>query len=136
MNADNAIEVKNLSKSYFLFNKDFRILQWIFTKKGYEKERAVLKDISFEVRKGEIVGLIGVNGAGKSTLMKLIAGITYPSSGSVEVNAPADFVIFNPDELWTVKEFASKSTNTPFTGAELYGKIYYTICGGEVVYKN
>lgn len=102
MNADNAIEVKNLSKSYFLFNKDFRILQWIFTKKGYEKERAVLKDISFEVRKGEIVGLIGVNGAGKSTLMKMIAGITYPTSGSIEVNGKVGSLInlsagFNPD---------------------------------------
>lgn len=102
MNADNAIVVKKLSKSYFLFNKDFRILQWIFTKKGYEKERAVLKDISFEVKKGEIVGLIGVNGAGKSTLMKLIAGITYPSKGSVEVNGKVGSLInlsagFNPD---------------------------------------
>lgn len=102
MKADDAIIVKNLSKSYFLFGKDFRILQWIFTKKGYEKERAVLKDISFEVKKGEIVGLIGVNGAGKSTLMKLIAGITYPSSGSVEVNGKVGSLInlsagFNPD---------------------------------------
>lgn len=102
MNSDNAIVVKNLSKSYFLFNKDFRILQWVFTKKGYEKERAVLKDISFQVKKGEIVGLIGVNGAGKSTLMKLIAGITYPSKGSVEVNGKVGSLInlsagFNPD---------------------------------------
>ena len=54
--------------------------------------------------------------------------------GSVEVNAPADFVIFNPDEQWTVDTFASKSTNTPFTGETLYGKIHYTICKGEIVY--
>ena len=56
--------------------------------------------------------------------------------GSVEVNAPADFVIFNPDESWAVNKFASKSTNTPFTGETLYGKIYYTICNGEIVYNH
>ena len=54
--------------------------------------------------------------------------------GSVEVNAPADFVIFHPDEEWTVDHFVSKSSNSPFKGATLYGKIHYTICGGEIVY--
>lgn len=55
--------------------------------------------------------------------------------GSIEVNAPADFVIFDPDEQWIVGDYASKSTNTPFTGETLYGKIHYTICGGEIVYQ-
>ena len=55
-------------------------------------------------------------------------------TGSVEINAPADFVIFNADEQWVVDNFASKSTNTPFTNETLYGKIYYTICNGEIVY--
>ncbi len=90
---ENAIEVKNLSKNYYFFEQDFRILQWLFTKKGYAKERQVLKNLSFQVRKGEIVGLIGVNGAGKSTLMKLIAGITYPTSGEVEVNGKVGSLI-------------------------------------------
>ncbi len=99
---EKAIIVKNLSKNFYFFKQDYRILQWLFTKKGYEKERQVLKEISFEVGKGEIVGLIGVNGAGKSTLMKLIAGITYPSSGEVEVNGKVGSLInlsagFHPD---------------------------------------
>lgn len=85
MEKENAIVVKNLTKRFYLFKKDYKILQWLFTKKGYEKERVVLDDISFEVKKGENVGLIGINGAGKSTLMKLIAGITYPTSGTVQV---------------------------------------------------
>ena len=83
---EKAIVVKNLSKNFYLFQQDFRILQWLFTKKGYEQERQVLKNISFEVKKSEIVGLIGINGAGKSTLMKLIAGITYPTSGDISVH--------------------------------------------------
>ena len=79
------IEVKNLDKTFYLFNKDYKILEWLVTGKGCQKERKVLKNISFSIDDGEIVGLIGVNGAGKSTLMKLIAGITYPTSGEVTV---------------------------------------------------
>lgn len=99
---ENAIEVQNLSKNFYLFQRDYQILQWLFTKKGYEREKKVLKSISFTVKKGEIVGLIGVNGAGKSTLMKLIAGITYPTSGTVIVNGKVGSLInlsagFNPD---------------------------------------
>lgn len=102
MEKEKAIVVKNLTKHFYLFNKDFKILQWIFTKKGYEKDKLVLDNISFEINKGEIVGLIGVNGAGKSTLMKLIAGITYPTSGSITVNGKVGSLInlsagFNPD---------------------------------------
>ena len=96
------IEVKNLNKIFYLFNKDYKVLQWIVTRKGCQKERHVLKDISFEVSAGEIVGLIGINGAGKSTLMKLIAGITYPTSGEVTVRGRVGSLInlsagFDPD---------------------------------------
>lgn len=56
--------------------------------------------------------------------------------GYLAPGADADVVIFNPNETWTVKEFASKSTNSPFTGEKLYGKVKYTICGGEVVYED
>ncbi|MBQ8822358.1 MAG: ABC transporter ATP-binding protein [Lachnospiraceae bacterium] len=96
------IEVKNLNKIFYMFDKDYKILQWIVTKKGCSKEKHVLKNISFSVDAGEIVGLIGVNGAGKSTLMKLVAGITYPSSGEVTVNGRVGALInlsagFNPD---------------------------------------
>lgn len=86
MEKEIAIEVRDLSKSFYLFRKNSQILPWIFTRRGYEVERKVLKQISFTVSQGEIVGLIGVNGAGKSTLMKLVAGITYQTDGEITVN--------------------------------------------------
>jgi len=96
------IIVSNLNKVFYIFDKDWKVLEWIFTKKGFSKEQHVLKNISFEVNDGEVVGLIGVNGAGKSTLMKLIAGITYPSSGEIIVNGKIGSLInlsagFNPE---------------------------------------
>lgn len=56
-------------------------------------------------------------------------------AGRMEVNAPGDLVIFDPNEEWTPEEFASKSCNTPFKGVPLKGKIHYTICSGNIVYK-
>lgn len=56
--------------------------------------------------------------------------------GDLRVGGPADIVIFNPDEKWTVTGFQSKSQNSPFLGEELMGKVKYTICEGKVVYKS
>ena len=56
--------------------------------------------------------------------------------GELRVDGPADIVIFNPDEKWTVTGFQSKSQNSPFLGEELTGKVKYTICMGKVVYKD
>ena len=53
---------------------------------AYEKERPVLRDVSFRIEDGEAVGLIGANGAGKSTVMKLLLGLVPPSSGRVLVD--------------------------------------------------
>lgn len=55
--------------------------------------------------------------------------------GSIAAGRSADLVIFAPDEEWTVDDFASKSSNSPFTGRRLFGKVKYTICAGEVVYR-
>lgn len=87
------------------------------------------------------LGITSLVKTGYLTMMELLEKMTINPAklyklegGSIEVNAPADFVIFNADEQWVVDSFASKSTNTPFTGETLYGKIYYTICNGEIVY--
>ena len=100
--SENAITIKELTKTFYLFNKDYHILPWLFTKKGCKAEKTALDHISLEIKKGERVGLIGKNGAGKSTLMKLIAGITFPTWGSVEVHGKVGSFInlsagFNPD---------------------------------------
>lgn len=88
------------------------------------------------------LGITNLVKPGHLTLMELLEKMTWnPANlyhlpgGSVEKGAPADMVIFDPEEKWTVDSFLSKSSNTPFKGWELYGKIHYTICGGEIVYK-
>ena len=88
------------------------------------------------------LGVTSLVKAGHLTMMELLEKMTvnpaklyHLPGGSIEVGAPADFVIFNENETWIPTEYLSKSTNTPFTGMEMYGKIHYTICGGEVIYE-
>ncbi len=85
-----AIDVKHLSKSFILpTERSWGLKQAFFNRlrgiKGF-KEQKVLKDISFEVKKGEFLGIVGRNGSGKSTLLKILAGIYYPEKGSIVVN--------------------------------------------------
>lgn len=88
------------------------------------------------------LGVTSLVKPGHLTLMQLLEKMTSNPAelyglpgGKIEVGAPADFVLFNPDEEWVADEFVSKSSNTPFVGAHLYGKIHYTICGGEIAYE-
>ena len=70
--------------------------------------------------------------------MSLNPAILYhleETKGWVGSGADADLVLFDPDELWTVDTFESKAANTPFIGAQLYGKVKYTICGGRIAYE-
>lgn len=54
--------------------------------------------------------------------------------GTIEKDSPADLVLFDPNERWIPEEYLSLSSNSPFTGKELYGKVRYTICRGKLVY--
>lgn len=85
-----AIEVKHLTKRFLIGEAPKRSLKEyfvnLFTSGGSKKEFKALKNISFEVEKGEFFGIIGRNGSGKSTLLKIISGIYNPSSGKVAVN--------------------------------------------------
>ena len=102
-----AIKFEHVYKNYKLYKKnDNKILSSIFHSKK-TKEKHVLKDISFEIFKGESVAIIGKNGIGKSTILKLISGITYPSSGNIIVNG----------KLSTILELNS-GFETEFTGRE------------------
>ncbi|MBR2708883.1 ABC transporter ATP-binding protein [Candidatus Saccharibacteria bacterium] len=85
-----AISVKDLHKSFKLPTEQaFGLKQAIFNRlrgiKGY-KEQKVLKGLSFEIKKGEFLGIVGRNGSGKSTLLKMLAGIYYPEKGEITVN--------------------------------------------------
>ena len=87
---DIAIRVTNLTKSFKLpTERAWGLKQAIFNRlkgvKGYKKQ-VVLSDVSFEVRKGEFLGIVGRNGSGKSTLLKLLAEIYVPDRGKVKVN--------------------------------------------------
>lgn len=89
-NSNIAISVKNLYKSFNLPTEQaFGLKQAFFNRlrgiKGY-KEQKVLKDISFDIKKGEFIGIVGRNGSGKSTLLKILAGIYYPKKGEVIIN--------------------------------------------------
>jgi len=83
----NALEVRNVSMEYKMPSEKITSLKEMFIKRlkrqvRYKTLRA-LDNVSFEVKKGEVFGIIGLNGAGKSTLLKIVAGILKPTSGEV-----------------------------------------------------
>ncbi len=90
--SDIAIRVESLSKKYTIGSHksdSFRdTLSQVFTKRESSSERDfwALKDVSFEIKKGEAVGIIGKNGAGKSTLLKVLSRITEPTTGKITLN--------------------------------------------------
>jgi lipopolysaccharide transport system ATP-binding protein len=112
MSSDIAIKVSNLSKCYQIYEQPRdRLKQFVLPKlqrmagqspKSYFKEFWALKDVSFEVKRGETVGIIGRNGSGKSTLLQMICGTLNPTSGSVQTNGRIAALLelgsgFNPE---------------------------------------
>lgn len=84
----NAITVKDVTKVYRLYDKPIDRLKesLSLTHKSYHKDFYALNGLSFNVEKGQTVGIIGTNGSGKSTLLKLICGILKPYKGTVTIN--------------------------------------------------
>lgn len=104
MRSEIVVSVKNLTKTYRIFgHPSERIKQALtFGQARFHREFTALQDVSFEIRKGETVGVIGRNGSGKSTLLQLICGILKPTSGTVQVNGRVAALLelgagFNPE---------------------------------------
>lgn len=104
MREENAIEVKNIIKHFRIYMDKGGTLKekTLFRKRRKYEERWVLNNVSFSVRKGEAIGLIGHNGCGKSTTLKLLTKIMYPDAGSIEMSGRVSSLIelgagFHPD---------------------------------------
>lgn len=87
-NCEYAIQVEDVSKIYRLYEKPIDRLKesLSLTHKSYHRDFFALSNISFRVKKGETVGIIGTNGSGKSTILKIITGVLTPTTGNVRVS--------------------------------------------------
>jgi lipopolysaccharide transport system ATP-binding protein len=110
--SDTAIRVEHLSKVYLMYDQPAdRLKQFIYPRlqrligrpiRTYYHEFWALSDVSFEVKKGETIGIIGRNGSGKSTLLQMICGTLNPAGGSVQTNGRVAALLelgsgFNPE---------------------------------------
>lgn len=126
---DIAIRVENLKKVYKLYNAPIDRVKEAFsiTKRKYGSEKYVLKDISFDVKRGEVVGIVGTNGAGKSTLLKIVTGVVTPTAGQIQMNGKVAALLelgtgFNP-EFTGIKNIFLNGTMMGFTHEEMEKKL-------------
>jgi len=144
MNNNIAIKVQNLTKIYHLYNKPQDRLKEALNpfKKSYHHDFYAMKDVSFEIKRGETVGILGRNGAGKSTLLKMITGVLTPTSGSIEVNGKIASLLelgagFNP-EMTGLENIYLNGTLMGFTKEEMDRKVDAIITFadiGEFIYQ-
>ncbi|SMF68272.1 ABC-2 type transport system ATP-binding protein [Paenibacillus uliginis N3/975] len=104
MSENVVIEVKNVKKTFKIFADKSQTLKGLLSniKRAKFERREVIKGISFKVRKGEIIGLIGKNGCGKSTTLKMLSKLLKPSEGEITINGRVSSLIelgagFHPD---------------------------------------
>ena len=97
------------------------------TGKKYSREKCVLDNLSLQIEKGDVVGIVGTNGAGKSTLLKIITGVLTPTSGKLEVNGKVAALLelgtgFNP-EFTGIKNIFLNGTMMGFSREEMEDKL-------------
>ncbi|MBL1208607.1 ABC transporter ATP-binding protein [Geminocystis sp. GBBB08] len=104
MNDDIILRVENLGKCFKIYDNPWhRAREWLSVRqRSYHQPYWSIKDISFEVHRGDFIGIIGENGAGKSTLLKVITGVLQPTEGKYELNGKVLSLLelgtdFNPE---------------------------------------
>lgn len=124
-----AIKISHLAKMYRLYDKPIDRLKEALNpfKKKCHHDFHALNDVSFEIQKGETVGILGRNGAGKSTLLKIITGVLTPSAGHVHVNGRIASLLelgagFNP-EYTGMENIYLQGTLMGYTHKEMENKI-------------
>lgn len=124
-----AIRVTDVTKIYRLYNKPVDRLKesLSLTKKNYHRDFYALKGISFDIKKGESVGIIGVNGSGKSTILKIITGVLTPTTGAVAVDGRISALLelgagFN-NEYTGIENIYMNGTMMGYTRAEMDSRL-------------
>lgn len=119
MSDDIVLQVNNLSKCFKIYSNPWhRAREWVsLRKRTYHQPFWSLKDVSFEVRRGEFIAIIGENGAGKSTLLKIITGVLQPTSGSYQLNGKVISLL----ELGTDFNLELSGRENAIRSAELLG---------------
>jgi len=144
MNNDIAIKVENLTKVYHLYDRPQDRLKEALNpfKKSYHHDFYAMSDVSFEIKKGETVGILGRNGAGKSTLLKMITGVLTPTSGAIKVHGKIASLLelgagFNP-EMTGLENIYLNGTLMGFSKEEMDTKVDNIIAFadiGEFIYQ-
>ncbi|MBL1229658.1 ABC transporter ATP-binding protein [Enterococcus sp. BWB1-3] len=125
--SDSVITVENLNKVYTLYDRPSDRLKEALGLKVNSSKHYALNDVSFQVNKGETIGIIGTNGSGKSTCLKIITGVLNPTSGSVTVNGRISALLelgagFNPEYSGLENVFLN-GTMMGFTREEIEAKM-------------
>lgn len=126
---DIAIKVSNLTKIYQLYDNPKDRLKEALNpfKKSYHHNFYAMNDVSFQIKKGETIGIIGKNGAGKSTLLKMITGVLTPSAGEIHTEGSIASLLelgagFNP-EMTGMENIYLNGTLMGFSHAQMKSKI-------------
>lgn len=103
MDNDTVIKITNLVKEYKMFaRKKDRLIETVLPHVKRHGTFSAMNNLNLEIKKGEVLGILGKNGAGKSTLLKMVTGVVIPTSGTIEVNGKISSLLelgtaFNPD---------------------------------------
>ena len=129
MSEDIVIDVRNLSKCYKLYDRPVDRMKEALSplRRNYHRDFYALQDISFTVRRGETVGIIGKNGSGKSTLLKMVTGVLTPSGGSKDIRGRISALLelgagFNP-EFTGIENIYMNGTIMGYSRQEMDAKV-------------